>query len=319
MLAVIRVLITGASGFVGRALVAELARDGGIEVRAASRSPIAFGARSAWVDSSGFGPRFDWSPSLAGVDAVVHLAGRAHVLQELSRHPEREFMAVNRDATRRLVEQSVGAGVRHFVLVSTIGVHGDLSPAERPITEHAPLRPYDVYTRSKTEGEAVTLDVTRGTATAVTILRPTMVYGPRAPGNFHRLVSLVRSGLPLPFGAIRNCRSFIARENLVGAIRCCLASPPSVQRILVLADGQDLSTPELIREIAAGMGRRARLVPLHPRAVECALRCAGKGALARRLLGSLQVDASLARTVLGWRPAVDARDAIRRAARETSA
>jgi UDP-glucose 4-epimerase len=121
------------------------------------------------------------------------------------------------------------------------------------------------------------------------------------------------------FGAIQNSRSFIALENLVSAIRCCLASPPSVQRILVLADGQDLSTPELIREIAAGMGRRARLIALHPRALECALRCVGKRALVRRLLSSLQVDASLARTVLGWRPVVDARDAIRRAARETSA
>ena len=314
-----RVLVTGAGGFVGRALVAELARDGGIEVRAASRSPIAFGVRSAWVDSSGFGPRFDWRPVLEGVDAVVHLAGRAHVLQEPSPDPEREFMTVNRDATRRLAEQSAESGVRHFVLVSTIGVHGDMSFPGKPLSERDPLRPYDAYTRSKAEGEAVTLAATDGTATGVTILRPTMVYGAGAPGNFGRLVSLVRSGLPLPFGSIRNSRSFIARENLVSAIQCCLASPPSVQRILVLADGQDLSTPELIREIATGVGRKARLFPLHAGVLESGLRCIGRGALARRLLGSLQVDASLARNVLGWQPVVDARDAIRRAARETSA
>jgi nucleoside-diphosphate-sugar epimerase len=228
-------------------------------------------------------------------------------------------MTVNRDATRRLAEQAVASGVRHFVLVSTIGVYGDMSLEGRPLSERDPLCPYDAYTRSKAEGEAVTLKVTAGTETAVTILRPTMVYGAGAPGNFGRLVSLVQSGLPLPFGAIQNSRSFIALENLVSAIRCCLTYPPSVKRILVLADGQDLSTPELIREIAADMGRRARLIPLHPRALECALRCVGKRALVRRLLGSLQVDASLARTVLGWRPVVDARDAIRRAARETSA
>jgi len=161
--------------------------------------------------------------------------------------------------------------------------------------------------------------VTAGTATAVTILRPTMVYGPGAPGNFGRLVSLVRSGLPLPFGAIRNSRSFIARENLVSAIQCCLACPSAARRPLVLSDGQDLSTPELIREIATGVGRKARLFPLHTRVLESGLRCIGRGALARRLLGSLQVAASLARSVLGWRPVVDAREAIRRAARETSA
>ena len=314
-----RVLVTGAGGFIGRALVAELARNEQFDVRAASRSPIAAGRLLTWVNSSDFYPEFDWRPSLDGVDIVVHLAGRAHVLQELSPDPEREFMAVNRDATQRLVEQSVGAGVRHFVLVSTIGVHGDKSLPGKPLAEQDPLCPYDAYTRSKAEGEAVTLAATDGTATGVTILRPTLVYGAGAPGNFARLVSLVRSGLPLPFGSIRNSRSFIARENLVSAIRCCLACPSAAGRTLVLADGEDLSTPELIREIAAGVGRNARLFPLHARALESMLRCTGRGALARRLLGSLQVDASLARTVLGWRPAVDARDAIRRAARETSA
>lgn len=314
-----RVLVTGAGGFVGRALVAGLARDGGIEVRAASRSPIAPAGRLDWVDTTGLGPAFDWRPSLDGVDAVVHLAGRAHVLRESSVDPEREFMAVNRDATRRLAEQSAGAGVRHFVLVSTIGVHGDMSLPGKPLTEQAPLRPYDAYTRSKAEGEAVTLAVTGGTATGVTILRPTMVYGAGAPGNFGRLVSLVRSGLPLPFRSIQNSRSFIARENLVGAIRCCLACPSAAGRALVLSDGEDLSTPELICEIAAGLGRNVRLFPLHARVLESVLRFTGRGVLARRLLGSLQVDASLARTVLGWRSVVDARDAIRRAARETSA
>jgi nucleoside-diphosphate-sugar epimerase len=253
------------------------------------------------------------------VDAVVHLAGRAHVLQEPSPDPEREFMTVNRDATRRLAEQSAESGVRHFVLVSTIGVHGDMSFPGKPLSERDPLRPYDAYTRSKAEGEAVTLAATDGTATGVTILRPTMVYGAGAPGNFGRLVSLVRSGLPLPFGSIRNSRSFIARENLVSAIQCCLACPSAARRTLLLSDGQDLSTPELIREIAEGVGRKARLFPLHTRVLESGLRCIGRGALARRLLGSLQVDASLARNVLGWQPVVDARDAIRRAARETSA
>ena len=314
-----KVLVTGAGGFVGRALVAELARDDGVDVRAASRSQVAPGQRLTWINASGFGPDFDWRPSLQEVDSVIHLAGRAHVLREWSADPEREFMAVNRDATRRLAEQSAESGVRHFVLVSTIGVHGDMSCPGKPLSERDPLRPYDAYTRSKAEGEAVALDVTAGTATAVTILRPTMVYGAGAPGNFGRLVSLVRSGLPLPFGSIRNSRSFIARENLVSAIRCCLACPSAAGRTLVVADGEDLSTPELIREIAAGIGRNARLFPLHTGVLESGLRSIGRGALARRLLGSLQVDASLARSVLGWQPVVDAREAIRRAARETSA
>jgi nucleoside-diphosphate-sugar epimerase len=314
-----RVLVTGAGGFVGRALVAELAREEEVHVRAASRSHIAARGRLTWVDSSGFGPGFDWQPSLQGVDAVVHLAGRAHVMRESSTDPEREFLKVNRDATRRLAEQSVDAGVRRFVLVSTIGVHGDTSLPGKPLVELDPLRPYDAYTRSKAEGEAATLAATDGTSLEVTVLRPPMVYGAGAPGNFSRLVTLVRSGLPLPFGAIRNNRSFIARENLVSAIRCCLVRPSAAAGIFVLADGEDLSTPELIREIAAGLGKSARLIPLHPRILESILRCTSRDALAQRLLGSLQVDASLAQTVLGWRPVVDARSAIRRAARETSA
>ena len=151
----------------------------------------------------------------------------------------------------------------------------------------------------------------------VTILRPTLVYGANAPGNFGRLVNLVRSGLPLPLASIRNVRSFIAIDNLLSVIQCCISHPLAGGRTFVLADGQDLSTPELIREIAAGIGRSARLVPVHPRVLESGLRLAGKHALAKRLIGSLQADASLARDVLGWSPVANAREAIRRAARET--
>jgi nucleoside-diphosphate-sugar epimerase len=314
-----RVLVTGANGFIGRALVADLARDHRVEVRASSRSTMLSEGRVSWFKCSGFGRDFDWRSSLHDVDAVVHLAGRAHVMRETSREPEREFMAVNRDATQRLAEQSVDAGVRRFVLISSIGVHGDKSLPARPLTEQAPLRPYDAYTRSKAAAEAVTLAVTKGTATHVTILRPAMVYGEGAPGNFSRLVALVRSGLPLPFGSIRNSRSFIARESLVHAIIRCLDHPAAAGRTFVLADGIDYSTPALIREIAAGINTHARLTPCPPHMLRFGLRVMGKVALAQRLLDSLQVDASLARDILGWRPVVESRDAIRRAASETIA
>jgi nucleoside-diphosphate-sugar epimerase len=314
-----RVLVTGSGGFVGRALVPDLAGTGEIEIRAASRSPVTHGSPTTWIDSSGYGPDFDWRPPLSGVDTVVHLAGRAHVLRETSARPDEDFLRMNRDATRRIAMQSADAGVKHFVLISTIGVHGDASPPGRALTERDPLIPHDSYTRSKAAGEAAVREAAAGTAMTVTILRPTMIYGPNAPGNFGRLVSLVRSGLPLPFASIRNARSFIALGNLVKAIRCCIMQTTPRSGAFMLSDGEDLSTPELIREIAAGVGRNARLFPLHARVLESMLRCTGRGALARRLIGSLQVDASLARTVLGWRPAVDARDSIRRAARETSA
>jgi nucleoside-diphosphate-sugar epimerase len=312
-----RVLVTGAGGFVGRAAVAKLLHCGTIDVRAASRAPRAAGGRLEWVDSSGFGPSFNWRSALEGVDTVVHLAGRAHVLKETSRDPEREFFAMNSDATRRLAEQSVDAGVRRFVLASTIGVHGDASPPGRPLTESHPIRPYDAYTRSKAAGEQAAVEAARRSTMAVTILRPAMVYGANAPGNFGRLVSLVRSGVPLPFGSIRNSRSFISIDNLVSVIRSCIDIRPAAVQAFVLADGEDLSTPTLVREIAAGSGMRASLIPMNERVLEAGLWAIGKGTLARRLIGSLQVDASLARGALGWKPIVDARTAIRRAAHET--
>jgi nucleoside-diphosphate-sugar epimerase len=313
------ILVTGAGGFVGSALAAKLVRDERIELRAASRSPLPEGQRAKWIDSSGFGPDFDWRPSLDKVDTVVHLAGRAHMLRETSKDPEREFFAMNRDATRRLAEQSAKEGVRRFVLVSTIGVLGDSSPLGRPLTERDPVRPYDAYTRSKAAGELVTLDAAAGSTMQVTILRPTMVYGPNAPGNFGRLVRLVRSGFPLPFGSIQNARSLLALDNLVELINRCITHPSAAGQIFVLSDGQDLSTSELVHEIASGIGRRPRMLSLHPGTLGLGLSCLGRGRMSQRILGSLQVDASLARRLLEWKPSVDARTAIRRAAHETRA
>jgi nucleoside-diphosphate-sugar epimerase len=313
------VLVTGAGGFVGSALAARLVRDERIELRAASRSPLPRGHRARWIDSSGFGPKFDWLSSLDGVDTVVHLAGRAHMLRKPPKHPECEFFAINRDATRRLAEQSAKAGARRFVLISTVGVLGDSSSPGKPLTERDPVCPYDAYTRSKAAGELVTLDAAAGSAMQVTILRPTMVYGPNAPGNFGRLVRLVRSGFPLPFGSIQNARSFLSLDNLVELIHRCITHPSAAGQTFVLSDGEDLSTSELAREIASGIGRAPRMLPLHPSALELGLHCLGRSGLSRRILGSLQVDASLARQLLEWKPSIDVRTAIRKAAHETRA
>jgi nucleoside-diphosphate-sugar epimerase len=309
-----RVMVSGAGGFIGRALVSHLAQHGRHEVVAASRMPCCSPSPVTWVDTTRFGPLFDWSQGLDGVEAVVHLAGRAHVIRENVEDPEGAFLKTNRDAARRLAEQAVSAGVRQFVLVSTIGVHGDSSSRGGALTEADPLRPYDPYTRSKAAGERAALDAAAGSKMKVTILRPPMVYGPDAPGNFSRLV---RSGIPLPFGGIDNARSLIALDNLVDLIGRCLASPPAIDRAFVVADGVDFSTPELIRTISRGVGARPRLLPCHVALVELALRFAGRASLARRLCGSLRVDASLSRQALAWKPVVDPRDALERAAHET--
>lgn len=312
-----RVLVTGAGGFIGRAMVRRLLRDDGVEVVAASRTPVVAVPRVEWFDAHGLGGDLDWAPALRGVEAVVHLAGRAHVLRESEVDPERAFHAINRDATRQLAAAAAGAGVGRFVLLSTVGVHGDRTFADRPFCIDDVPRPYDAYTRSKLAGEAAAFEASAGSKMQVTVLRSPMVYGPNAPGNFSRLVRLVRSGLPLPFGAIRNARSLIFLDFLVEAIHRCIDHPSAPGRRLIVADGDDVSTPDLIRAIALGVGRPARLVPVPEPVLELGLRSVGLGSLHRRLCGSLQVDASASLRLLGVEPVADARTLLREAAHET--
>jgi len=296
-------LVTGATGFVGRALVLRLLAEGRA-VRAAVRranAPLPAGVETVSVPD--IGPDTDWSAALIGVDAVVHLAARAHVLDASSRDAFEAYRAVNSLAALRLAERAAAAGVRRFVFMSSARVHGART-TDTPFTESSPLAAEDPYGRSKGEAEIGLAERARGTALETVVLRPPLVYGPGARGNFARLVGLVARGVPLPLGAVHNRRSLIGLDNLVDVIVRCLDDPAAAGGTFLVSDGEDLSTPELVRRIARALGRPARLFPLPPSLLRLGGALVGRGDDVVRLLDDFVVDASHIGRTLGWTPPV---------------
>jgi nucleoside-diphosphate-sugar epimerase len=259
------------------------------------------------------GPQTDWAAALEGTEVVFHLAARAHVLADAERTSEADFERVNVAGSARLAHAAVAAGVRRLVYVSTIGVHGDRTVGGA-FDEDSPFGPATAYARSKLRAEE-SLRAEAAAGTSLAILRPPLVYGAGVPGNLRRLLRLVASGVPLPLGAVQNRRSFVAAENLVEALVLCALHPAAAGQSYVIADGEDLGTPELVRTLAEGLGVPARLVSIPPAALRLAARLVGREGLYRQLCGSLQVNAGRIRTALGWRPRVDARSALRETAR----
>lgn len=303
-----RILLTGATGFVGSAVLPELARLG--EIVAVARRPVAGVARTELV--ADLAEPHDWRRLLEGVTDVVHLAARVHVMKDDAAGAA-ATLRVNFEATRALAAAASEAGVGRFVFLSTVKVNGD-STAERPFAPSDSPRPAGAYAVSKYRAEEA-LAALPGTMERV-ILRPPLVYGPGVKGNFAALLRLCRAGLPLPFGAVANRRSLIAVENLASAIAACIAAPPGGgTRRYLLRDGVDLSTGDLVRRLAAAMGRPGRLVPIPPSWLEGALRIAGRAELAERLLHSLQVDDSAFRCDYQWQPPVTVDAALAATAR----
>jgi nucleoside-diphosphate-sugar epimerase len=281
------ILVTGAAGFVGSALCPALAA-AGWTVRAAGRG-----------ETGDIGPDTDWSALTSGADAVAHLAARVHVMRETTSNPAAEFNRVNRDGTAGLARAAAATGARRFVFVSTVKVHGETS--DHPLAATDPARPADDYARSKWAAEQALAETAEAMETVV--LRPPLVYGPGVGGNFHALMRLVARGLPLPLAGLHNRRSLIARGNLVSAILWALDAPPGAY---LPSDGEDLSTPALIRRLAAAMDRPARLFAAPESALRLAARVAGRAAAFDRLSGSLTVDGRLP----GWQPGVSVDDAL---------
>ncbi|MDY6781614.1 MAG: NAD-dependent epimerase/dehydratase family protein [Cyanobacteriota bacterium] len=309
------VLVTGATGFIASHLLPVL-HEQGWRVIAALRRPFPSPPPIPWVEVvvGEIDGETSWQKALEGVDAVVHLAARAHILrdEDEAAESEAEFMRVNREGTANLVRCAIAAGVGHFVFVSSIGAMATLS--SQRLTEASPCRPDTPYGRSKLQAEQVLRRLAQGSGMTWTILRPTLVYGAGNPGNMEQLIAWVRSGLPLPLAGVDNCRSFVYAGNVADAIARCLTHPQAANQTFLLSDGQDISTPQLIRLLAKGANVPCRLVSVPPKA----LRWLGKGgdllerAIGRsvplntarcdRLLGSLTVDSSRIRTVLHWQP-----------------
>ena len=300
-----RCLVTGASGFVGRAMVARLAAEGADVVAGLRRAADLPGRVAVVGDIDG---NTDWSAALAGVDAVVHLAARVHVMRERARDPLAEFRRVNVAGSVNLARQAAAAGVRRFVYVSTVKVLG----GEGRFDDASPAAPADSYSISKRVAEERLFAVGEESGMEIVVLRPPLVYGPGVGGNFLRLMRLVATGAPMPFGLVENRRSMICLENLVDALYLCLAAERIAGRAWLVSDGEPVSTAELFRRLARAMGRPCRLLPAPPSLLRMTAKLAGLGREMARLTGSLVVDDSGFRAATGWRPPVSFDDGLRR-------
>jgi nucleoside-diphosphate-sugar epimerase len=301
------VLVTGATGFVGRTLCRVLT-DSGYRVRAAVRRTGQLAINLEQVTVGDIGSSTDWTEALRGVDAVVHAAARAHIMNPKPSDFDL-YYETNARGTAHLGESAAAAGVRRFIYVSSIKVNGEERAADA-YRASDPAHPQDPYGKSKWEGEQALLAYAG--AMQVAIVRPPLVYGPGVRANFLRLMRWVDKQYPLPLAAIRNRRSLVSVWNLCDLLVHLLRCPLSDNRPWLVSDGHDLSTPELIRGIALAMGRRPRLLPVPAPMLRLAGSLMGKGAEISRLLGSLAVDISDTREILGWSPCVSVEEALRR-------
>lgn len=297
------VLVTGANGFVGRALCKRLAMEGFIvhaAVRCLERNHEFPGNRESgveWVAVEDIGPDTDWAGTLRGVDVVIHLAARVHVMKETAPDPAVIYDRVNFRGTERLARQAAEAGIERFVFLSTVKVNGEATD-DVPFAETDPVFPLGPYAMSKWRAEKALSRIAEETQLKVTVLRIPLVYGPGVGGNFLRLMKWIYWGIPLPLAGIKNRRSLLYLGNLVDALMACAVTQSAAGKTFFVSDDEDVSTPELIRRLAAAMGKNARLFHL-PISL---LRFADKRRAVNRLSQSLVVDSSAIRRETGWTP-----------------
>lgn len=313
----LKILVTGANGFVGRELSRMLLARG-YDVRASVRQLGEHGAghipNIADVVSVGdIGSETNWSQALKDIDVVVHLAARVHILQEVSKNPLEAFRSVNVLGSERLARMAVQAGVRRFVYISSISIHGN-STVERPYVEEDDAHPHSPYAVSKWEGELALRRIAEASGLELVIVRPPLVYGPGVGGNFLRLMRWADKGLPLPLGSVKNLRSFIGIDNLVDLLVCCVEHPRAAGETFLAADSEDLSTPDLIRRVASLLGRPTRILPFPVGVLRAVASAVRMDDVVDRLCNSLQVNAGKAHRILGWRPHATLNDGFARTA-----
>ncbi|MBL6928370.1 MAG: SDR family oxidoreductase [Rhodospirillales bacterium] len=309
-----RVLVTGATGFVGNALLPELLR-AGHSVRAAVWSDLggdlADGAQA--IEVGDIGPETNWDEALEGVEGIIHLAARAHVMNETSSDPLALYRHVNTEGTTRLAEAAGRAGVRRFVFLSSIKVNGERTEG-CPFNEAFVPAPEDAYGITKLEAEQALAAAANQFGMEAVILRSPLAYGPGVKGNFLRLLGICSNGLPLPLSTIRNARSLIYVGNLANALQISLDHEAAAGETFLVSDGEPVSTPDLVRGIAAALGTRARLFPMPETLLRGAAGALGKSAMAERLIGSLAVDDRKIREILAWHPPISMIEGLRETA-----
>jgi nucleoside-diphosphate-sugar epimerase len=310
------ILLTGSLGFIGRRLHHCLL-ECGYTVRATSRHiPPHTSPTNDTLAVGNIGPDTQWTDALNGINTVIHTAARAHILKDEVPDPLAEYRKVNVDGTMNLARQAAHAEVRRFIFISSIKVNGEQTQPGVPFSADDTPAPQDPYGISKHEAEQGLHQLAQESGMEVVIIRPPLVYGPGVKGNFATMVRMLERGVPLPFGAVHNKRSLVALDNLVDLIITCIDHPAAANQVFLAADGEDVSTSELLRGVAKAMGKPARLIPVPAGLLMLAATLVGKKAVAQRLLGSLQVDIGKTREVLGWKPRINVETALEKAVNE---
>lgn len=304
-------LLTGYTGFIGGALAKKLVTNLGYRIVAPVRRSNIKAIEGVTVLRAGnLAEGFAWPTEANGATTVIHAAARAHVLNEAAASAIDDFRAVNLLGTLNLAQCAIDNNVKRFIFISSIGVNGVQS--SRPFLETDAPNPIEPYAISKWEAEKALLELTKGSPMELVVIRPPLVYGPNAPGSFSRLVKVVERGLPLPFGGIKNRRSFVGLDNLVDLIITCINHPAAANQLFLAGEDADMSTPELVQKLGKALSKPVSLFTVPTQLLIMAGALLGKKTEVQRLCGSLQVDNSKVRSLLSWEPPISVDEGLRR-------